>query len=190
MTEPFYMSASPVAGNAPSGPPEIAGVYDVISGPGYLQMTGTSTTCVNNSNVWITNTFVTPGTNNSYNLGFMVAGGNGDWPYDVFATAYLNGSVQNSIWTWMGQAYPCQTNVINGLTNQMVYLLLGTPTSYDGDGFTVAYDNLILHIDPNNPDLAGDGIANGFKYLAGIPLTTPVAIPSLNGVSIPTCPIQ
>jgi hypothetical protein len=131
-----------------------------------------------------------PGTNESVNLSFMVTGGNPDWPYDVFATGYINGSIANSVWSWMGQAYPCQTNVINGLTNGMVYLLLGTPLSYDGDGFTVAYETLILHINPNDPDLAGDGIANGFKYLAGIPFTTPVSVPSLNSISVPCCPIQ
>jgi hypothetical protein len=186
----FYPSSISVSTNAPSGPPEIAGIYDVISGSGNLQVTGTNTTtCVTNSNVWITNTFVTAGPTNSYNLGFMVEGGNPDWPYDVFATGYLNGSIQNSTWTWMGQAYPCQTNVINGLTNSMVYLLLGTPLSYDGDGFTVAYENLILHINPNDPDEAGDGIANDYKYLAGIPFTTAIGVPTLSGVSIPTCPI-
>jgi hypothetical protein len=79
--------------------------------------------------------------------------------------------------------------VIYGLTNRAVYLLLGTPLSYDGDGFTVAFDNLILHINPYNPDAAGDGIANGFKLLAGLPLTTPVTAPSLNSISVPCCPI-
>jgi hypothetical protein len=187
----FYLATASLSSNAPYASPEVSAVYDIISGPGYLQVTGTNnTTCFTNANVWITNASVMPGTNESVNLSFMVTGGNPDWPYDVFATGYINGSIANSVWSWMGQAYPCQTNVINGLTNGMVYLLLGTPLSYDGDGFTVAYETLILHINPNDPDLAGDGIANGFKYLAGIPFTTPVSLPSLNSISVPCCPIQ
>ncbi len=187
----FYLATASISSNAPSSSsPELSAVYDIINGPGYLQVTGTNTaTYATNINVWITNVTTTPGTNNSVNLGFMVAGGNPDWPYDVFATGYINGSISNSTWSWMGQTYPCQTNVNNGLTNSMVYLLLGTPFSYDGDGFTAAYEKLILHINPNNPDVAGDGIANGFKYLAGIPFTTQVGVPSLNSANVPCCPI-
>jgi hypothetical protein len=171
--------------------PELAGVYDVVGGPGFLTVTGTNTTTCTDSSagVWITNVTTFPGTNNSLNMSFMVEGGTAGLPYDVFATTYLFDPIKNSTWSWMGQAYPCETNVIYGLTNRAVYLLLGTPLSYDGDGFTVAYDNLILHINPYNPDIAGDGIANGFKFLAGLPMTTPVSIPSLNSATCPVCPV-
>ncbi len=92
--------------------------------------------------------------------------------------------------SWLGQVYPCQTNLIDGFTNRAVYLILvKTPLSYDGDGFTVAFDNLILHISPeHNRRLAGDGIAHGFKMLAGLPLTTPVSLPTLTSVTVPCCP--
>jgi hypothetical protein len=190
----FYLHNNPNAlGNFTNAPysPAISDIYDVVSGPGYLQVIGTNTTtCSTNSNVWITNVASSPGTNGSVNLRFMVVGGNPDLPYDVFATGALAMPITNSVWSWLGQAYPCETNVIYGLTNQAVYLLLGTPLSYDGDGFTVAFDNLILHIDPYNPDVAGDGIANGFKMLAGLPLTNEVSVPSLNSATCPVCPIQ
>jgi hypothetical protein len=190
--EAFYLLNPVIELALPMGTPSstlYSPVYDIISGPGNLQVIGTNEAgCVSNSNVWMTNMSVAPGTNNSVNLTFMVGGGNPDWPYDVFATG--NCLISNSVWAWEGQAYPCQTNVLLGLTNRAVYLLLGTPLSYDGDGFTVAYESLILHINPNDPDLAGDGIANGFKYLAGLSLTNPVSFPSLNGVTIPTCPVQ
>jgi hypothetical protein len=168
----------------------ISDIYDVVSGPGYLQVIGTNTTtCFTNSNVWITNVTSSPGTNGSLNLYFMVVGGSPDLSYDVFATGALAMPITNSLWSWLGQAYPCETNVIYGLTNQAAYLLLGTPLSYDGDGFTVAYDNLILHINPYDPDVGGDGIANGFKLLAGLSLTNAVSIPSLTSVNVPCCPI-
>jgi hypothetical protein len=89
----------------------------------------------------------------------------------------------------MGQGYQCVTYTIPGLTNSPVFLLLGTPQDSDGDGITDAYDNLILHISPYDPDVAGDGIGNGFKLLAGLSLTTPVAVPSLTSITIPCCPV-
>ena len=188
----FYWNNSVAMGNFTNPPysPGISDIYDVVSGEGYLQVIGTNTTtCVTNINVWLTNVTCLPGSNGSVNLSFMVAGGNPDLPYDVFATTALTQPISNGVWSWLGQAYPCQTNVIDGLTNQTVFMILGTPLSYDGDGFTVAFDNLILHISPYNPDVAGDGIANGFKLLAGLSLTTPVSPPSLNSVNIPCCPV-
>jgi hypothetical protein len=79
--------------------------------------------------------------------------------------------------------------MIYGLTNRDVFLNLGTPFSYDGDGLTAAFDSLVLHINPYNPDAGGDGIANGFKLLAGLPLTTAVGVPSLNSANVPCCPV-
>jgi hypothetical protein len=165
-------------------------IYDVVSGPGYLQVLGTNTTsCFTNSNVWVTNAAVTLGTNNSINMSFMVIGGDPDLPYDVFATTYLRKPLTNGIWAWMGQAYPCQTNVINGLTNGAVYLILGTPQDSDGDGLTDAFELLITHTNPYSPDSAGDGIADGWKLLDGMPITSTIGIPSLNSVTAPCCPI-
>lgn len=180
----YYREPDPMDNftNAPYTP-EVGPIYDVMGGSGFLQVGGeNSTTCFTNENVWITNVSTSAGTNHSINMSFMVTGGNPAWPYDVFATTYLQKPIANSYWTWLGQAYPCQTNTIVGLTNRAVYLLLGTPLSYDGDGFSVAFDNLILHISPTNPTLGGDGIANGFKFLTGMSLTTPVSQPSLDNV--------
>jgi hypothetical protein len=122
-------------------------------------------------------------------MSFMIKGGSPDLPYDVFGTALLTEPISNGNWTWLGQAYPCVTNVIYGLTNSSVYLVLGTPTSFDGDGLTAAFDSLVLHISQTDPDAGGDGIANGFKVLAGLPLSTPVTAPTLTGVACPACPI-
>jgi hypothetical protein len=187
----FYFRNPDNLGNFenPDYSPGLSGIYDVVSGPGYLQAIGANTTtCFTNSNVWITNAFTTPGTNGAVNLGFMVIGGNPDLPYDVFATTYLQKPTTNSIWSWMGQAYPCETNMIYGLTNRAVYLILGTPKDSDGDGLTDAFELLVTHTDPDDPSAAGDGIADGFKLLAGLSLTSPVTAPTLTGVSVPTCP--
>ena len=187
----FYLHDPGTLGNFTNAPysPGLSDIYDVVSGQGFLQVIGTNTTtCFTNSDVWITNVTSSPGTNGSVNLSFMAVGGDPALPYDVFATTALTQPISNGVWSWLGQVYPCQTNLIDGFTNRAVYLILGTPLSYDGDGFTVAFDNLILHISPYNPDVAGDGIANGFKMLAGLPLTTPVSLPTLTSVTVPCCP--
>jgi len=169
--------------------PGLSDIYDVVSGPGYLQVIGTNTTtCFASSNVWITNAVASPGTNGAINLSFMVTGGNADLPYDVFATTALVEPRVDTVWSWMGQAYPCETNVIYGLTNRAVYLLLGTPQDSDGDGLTDAFEFLITHTDPDNPSSSGDGIADGFKILAGLSLTSEVAVPSLAATNCPVCP--
>jgi hypothetical protein len=159
--------------NAPFSP-GYSDIYDVVTGPGYLLVTGTNaTTCVSNSNVWITNEFVTPGTNNSFNLGFTVAGGNPDLPYDVFGTAYLTSPLTNSAWTWLGQAYPCQTNVIVGLTNKAVYLLLGTPLDSAHNGLTDAFQLLVLHINPYNSINYDGGMPVAWCVLQGLNSSDP-----------------
>ncbi len=171
--------------------PGLSDIYDVVSGAGYLQVIGTNTTtCFSSSNVWITNTFAFPGTNNSINLGFMVTGGNADLPYDVFATTALLEPPTSTVWSWMGQAYPCETNVIYGLTNRAVYLLLGTQQDSDGDGLTDAFELLVLHTNPDDPSTSGDGISDGFKLLAGLPLGAQVPVPTLSSSDCVPCPIQ
>jgi hypothetical protein len=193
ITEIFYLADMASTANivqAPSSSPSEAGMYEIISGPGNLEAVSTNTTsCVSSSNVWLTNVVATVGSNGSVNLDFTIAGGYGGYPYDVFATCAVTTPLTNGIWTWMGQGYQCVTYNMSGLTNSGVFLILGTPQDSDGDGTTDAYDNLILHISPYDPDVAGDGIGNGFKLLAGLSLTSPVPVPSLNSIAVPTCPV-
>ena len=189
----FYLHESGALGNFTNAPysPGYSQIIDYVSGPGYLQVIGTNTTtCTSSSNVWITNVTAVPSTNGTMAMSFMVTGGSSDLPYDVFGIGILPKPLTNGNWTWLGQAYPCETNIIYGLTNRDVFLVLGTPTSFDGDGLTAAFDSLVLHIDPTDPDVGGDGIANGFKLMAGLPLTTAVGIPTLNSVTAPCCPTQ
>ena len=65
-------------------------------------------------------------------------------PYDVFGIGILPKPLTNGNWTWLGEAYPCETNIVYGLTNRTVYLVLGTPTSFDGERSTAAFDPLAL----------------------------------------------
>jgi hypothetical protein len=177
----FYFRNNPYAlGNFASPPyyPDISmGVLNVISGPGYLQVTGTNTTSCPpvNSEVWITNVSYTTNTNNSLNLSFMVAGGNPDWPYDVFGIGALPWPKTNGTWTWFGQAYPCQTNVISGLTNPAAFFILGTPQDSTGGGLTDAFALLVSHTSTNTMYSMGDGIPDAWKVLFGLATTNAVA---------------
>ena len=152
---------------APSTP-ETSPTFEAITGPGYLLAVSTNYTgCVTSSNVWITNTTATV-TNGVVNLTFAIAGGSNGLPYDVFATPALTQPITNGIWTWMGQGYQCVTYTIPGLTNSVVFLLLGTPLDSDGDGLTDAYERLVSHTNPYVADTSGDGMLDGWKALWGM----------------------
>jgi len=160
---------------APFYPAFVVGFYDVVSGNGYLQPVGTNTAdCViTNSEVSIANVTSSPGTNGTVNLSFMVTGGNPGWPYDVFATAALANPKTNSTWVWMGQAYPCVTNTINGFTNRAAFLILGTPQSTGNTGLTDAYELLVLHVNPYTTDSMDDGLPDAWCVLNGLNVSGP-----------------
>ncbi len=159
--------------NAPSNPTMAVGFYDVVGGSGYLNVVGTEfSSCTNGPAVEIVfpEVWGVPGSNN---MSFMIEGGNPSWLYDVFAIGSLPNPKTNGTWTWMGQAYPCYTNVIYGFTNQSIYLILGTPQDSDGDGLTDAYKLLVSHSSTNQFDTLNDGIPDAWKVLNRLCTTNP-----------------
>jgi hypothetical protein len=144
---------------------EIATNSDVIAGSGYLQSLGSVTNCATNVNVWFTNVVATPTANGRVNLAFTIAGGSPGSKYDVFGTTALAYPIANATWAWMGQASPsCSRYALTNLPNFAVMLVLGTPQDTDADGLTDAFENLISHTDPNNPDTFGIGIPDGYQF--------------------------
>jgi hypothetical protein len=137
--------------------------FRAISGPGYLQYVGLSSTCVTNSNVWMTNVTATLVTNGTTTVSFTIMGGDPSLLYDVFGTAGLAGNnITNAQWAWLGQGSTCSRYTITNLPGSAAYLILGTPLDSDHDGLTDAYELLVSHTDPNNPDTDGDGIPDWF----------------------------
>ena len=57
---------------------------------------------------------------------------------------------------------PCCRYTITNLPPGSAYLVLGTPLDSDGDGLTDAFELLVSHTDPHNPDTDGDGIWDWF----------------------------
>ncbi len=144
-----------------------------ITGAGYLQWVGSNaTSCVTSSNVWITNMVATlvgtNATNQSVNFTFEIAGGSNNLPYDVFATGdFIGSSLTNSQWLWMGQGYHCNIYTITNLPSR-AFLILGTSLDSDSDGLTDAYERLMSHTNPLNPDTDGDGILDGWEVMSGL----------------------
>ena len=151
--------------------------FNAVTGAGFLTGTGASPTYPTSSNIWITNYSATIVSSNVMNLNFAVAGGSNNVPYDVFATPVLVTPITNGVWYWMGQAYR-GTNYALPMTNlppSNIYLILGKPQDTDQDGLTDAYENLVSHTDPNNPDSGGTGMLDGWKVVWGLnPLVNPV----------------
>jgi Bacterial TSP3 repeat len=123
---------------------------------------------VTNSNVWITNVVATAAGNGTMNLTFTIEGGSNGVPYDVFANSVLGFGTNSIPWAWMGQGYQCNTYMLTNLPNTSAFLILGTPQDSDSDGLTDAYEKLVSHTDPNNPDTDGDGIPDGWEVLLGL----------------------
>jgi hypothetical protein len=59
----------------------------------------------------------------------------------------------------------------------------------DFDGLTDAYEKLVSHTDPTNPDTDGDGLSDYYELLNNLSPFASQPIPSLSFVSIPVCPV-
>ena len=94
----------------------------------------------------------------------------------------MQSPITNAQWAWMGQGYQCRRWAINGLPNDSLLLILGTPLDCDQDGLTDAYELLVSHTDPRNWDSNGDGIGDGIAVLQGRNPRAPGSVPDTNGV--------
>jgi len=174
-----------------SSTPSYTPAYNAITGQGGLLFVTNTADCVSGTNafqVWMTNITATAASGGTMSVTFTIQGGSDYVPYDVFANSVLGFPASTSPkWAWMGQGYHCTTYKLTGLPNTSVFIVLGTPIDADGDGLTDAYEKLVSHTDPNNPDTDGDGISDSDEVLNQTdPLTANGAIPS--SPNILTCP--
>jgi hypothetical protein len=149
--------------SAPSSPTNDPG-FRAITGTGFLTYLSNATTCVTSSNIWITNAVVTRATNGTLNFRFELAGGSNSYYYDVFATTALATSTNPATWAWFGQGPSCAVYLITNLPTGAVYFILGQPLDSDNDGLTDAFEKLVSHTDPLNPDTLGTGLLDGFQF--------------------------
>jgi hypothetical protein len=162
---------------------------NAITGSGFLQWLGNTSDCVTSSNVWLTNLVSSlQHTNQTVNINFAIQGGTSGFYYDVFGNAILGPtSSTNFQFAWMGQGTNCNTYRLSDLPVASAFLILGTPLDDDFDGLTTAYEKLISHSDPLNPDTDGDGISDAEEVLNHTdPLTSNPAIPV--SLTILSCP--
>ncbi|HXI69557.1 MAG TPA: LamG-like jellyroll fold domain-containing protein [Verrucomicrobiae bacterium] len=180
MMNPYNM-AMEILHSAHSSP-SISSTPNVVTGQGNLQSLGASPICSYGTNayqVWITNITATAAGDGTMNVTFTIAGGDDGYFYDVFATSALHSPLGTALWAWQGQGQHCQIYSLTNMPNTAVFLILGTPLDSDGDGLTDAYESLVRHTDPNNPDTDGDGLLDGWEVLLGLnPLTNDNAQPA------------
>ncbi len=95
--------------------------------------------------------------------------------YDLFYTTNLT---PPSTWVWVMRCAPGQTNLTVTVGDPQGFFILGLTNDADGDGLTDAYEKLVSHTDPNNPDTSGDGISDGWEVALGLnPLLNNLAQP-------------
>lgn len=131
--------------------PSYTNGYEAISGAGNLQEVSGGG-CDDGTNalvVWFTNVTATTASDGTMNVQFTITGGMNGYPYDVFATAYLQAPITDAVWVWLGQGYRCTTYTVN-IPSANAYLILGTPQDSNGDGVSDAYSLLVAHLDPTN----------------------------------------
>jgi hypothetical protein len=87
--------------------------------------------------------------------------------YDLFSTTNL----VPSAWTWVLRCSSGQTNlIVTNLTAPMDFFILGLTNDTDGGGLSDAYEGLVTHTDPNNPN------DDHLVPLVGIYVTDSVAV--------------
>jgi hypothetical protein len=174
---------------APYTPPPTP-TLNAITGSGYLTTISNYPNCIASSDIWFTNLSAKPLPTGTANLTFSIAGGQDYVLYDLFANALLAPTNDPAYqWAWMGQGYHCQVYTATNLPPAMAFLRLGSPQDSDADGLTDAFEMLVTHTDPTKPDTSLDGISDLYKLFHKLPLTGTVAVPSLNSITIQSCPV-
>jgi len=93
--------------------------------------------------------------------------------YDLFGTTNLSADVPGlnlTNWVWLLRTDVGQTNniILTNLWPDMGFFRLGTMLDSDSDGLTDAYELLVSHTNPQNPDTDGDGLLDGWEVLWGL----------------------
>lgn len=114
--------------------------------------------------------------------------------FDLYGTTNLSPVVpglNQTNWLWILRTSSGYTNLslTNLLSSDQGFFQLGTMLDSDGDGLTDAFENLVSHTDPHNPDTDGDGISDYDEYWFGTSPLIPGSPPTLGDITIPKCPV-
>lgn len=130
---------------------EALGLDDGGGGPQMLRLVGSTSECITNSPLYITNTVCVFDTNSGWTVQFDIQGTNS--PADIFTTTNLSGNnITNSQWVWLERGPSCSTYQYTNQPTAESYYILGTMLDSDGDGLTDAYERLASHTNPYTPD--------------------------------------
>jgi hypothetical protein len=81
----------------------------------------------------------------------------------------------------LGQGYHCSTYTVN-INSRNAFLVLGTPQDTSGFGLTDAYENLILHIDPNGAQTDAYGVPYAWYAMNGLSISSATQDPDHDGL--------
>lgn len=128
-----------------------------------------STNCVTNGPVYLTNIVAIPTTNQGSIVIFDIMGGTNGLLYEVFSTTNLLGTnIANATWTCLATGMTCTTFLFTNEPQAHATYVLGTPKNSDADSLTDAYERLVSKTKPDDSDTDDDGLPDDWEVANGL----------------------
>jgi hypothetical protein len=91
--------------------------------------------------------------------------------YDLFMTTNLNSNVPGlnlTNWLWILRTTPGETDLtVSNLPADQAFFILARTNDSDGDGLSDAYERLVSHTNPYDPDTDHDGLSDSLELQLG-----------------------
>ncbi len=128
-----------------------------------------STNCVTNGPVYLTNLVAIPTTNQGSIVIFDIMGGTNGLLYEIFSTTNLLGTnIANATWTCLATGMTCTTFLFTNEPQAHACYVLGTPKNSDADSLTDAYELLVSKTKPDDADTDDDGLPDDWEVAHGL----------------------
>jgi len=114
--------------------------------------------------------------------------------YDLFGTTNLCADVPGlnaTNWAWLLRTGSGETNniVATNLWTGLGFFRLGTMLDQDMDDLTDAFERLVSHTDPLDPDTDCDGLSDGAEWFGSSDPLVPAPVPALSSRTVFCCPV-
>ena len=141
------------------------------SSPQMLLLSGSTSLCITNPNVWIANMSSSNIAGQGWTVAFDIQGGtnSNNLLYDIFTSTNIAGTnVANAQWTWLERGPTCSTYEYTNQPQSGAFFVLGMPLDSDGDGLTDAFEYLVSKTRVNGADTDNDMLTDADEVALGL----------------------